>query len=209
MLLCNYFIILMNSSLQCLIPSGSFSQSRQKQPITRDNMSDLDREIGKRLRSARKSQGYKSARVFALERSLPESTYSQHETGKRSLSPATVLRYCEWLGIEPGWLLTGREVTVEVFSENDGVPEATLNASYRQAGHQQIEKASTEDLVSINRDIFRGVLNKAIPRFFVSEANSVNMDALVEYCFSVYKSIMTMRSEHQITDSDLASAIEA
>jgi len=171
-------------------------------------MSDLDQEIGKRLRKARKSRGYKSARLFAIERSIPESTYSQHETGKRSLSPETVLRYCSCLGIEPGWLLTGREASGDLFSENESVPEATLNASYRQASNQQIENTSTDDLVSINRDIFRSVLNKAIPRFFVSEANSVNMDALVEYCFSVYQSITTMGPEHQTTDVDRASAIE-
>lgn len=168
-------------------------------------MSNLDQEIGKRLRKARKSRGYKSARIFAIEQQIPESTYSQHETGKRSLSPETVLRYCACLGIEPGWLLTGREVSVGVAREIESVPEATLNASHRHSSNQQVENASakiTDDLVSINMDIFRSVLNKAITKFFSSEAERVNVDELIEHCFGIYNGIVKMSSEYKTNDID-------
>ncbi len=78
-------------------------------------MAELDILIGKRLQQARKALGFKSARSFARKHEIPESTYSQHETGKRSLNPTTMLGYCERLNIHPGWLMLGttHDVTVE------------------------------------------------------------------------------------------------
>jgi transcriptional regulator with XRE-family HTH domain len=72
-------------------------------------MQELDLEIGKRLQKARKNSGYRSARAFARHHSIPESTYSQHETGKRSLSPKMVIYYCECFNINPTWLISGQE----------------------------------------------------------------------------------------------------
>ncbi len=72
-------------------------------------MAELDLLIGKRLQTARKALGFKSARSFARQHGIPESTYSQHETGKRSLNPTTLVAYCERLKIKPGWLITGVE----------------------------------------------------------------------------------------------------
>lgn len=74
-------------------------------------MTELDVMIGKRLQAARKALGFKSARSFARQHGIPESTYSQHETGKRSLNPTTMIAYCERLKIKPGWLITGDEAS--------------------------------------------------------------------------------------------------
>lgn len=75
-------------------------------------MTQLDQQIGRRLRIARKACGYKSARAFATKFDVPESTYSQHETGKRSLSPELLLFYSNSLGIDAGWLVTGPDENV-------------------------------------------------------------------------------------------------
>jgi len=107
-------------------------------------MSDLDQEIGSRLRQARKTCGYRSARAFAKEQEIPESTYSQHETGKRSLNPETLLRYCSCLGIEPNWLLTGRDSLIAVEQEADSVTEVTLNASLRSTNIQSVDGVSVK-----------------------------------------------------------------
>lgn len=74
-------------------------------------MAELDLLIGKRLQTARKALGFKSARSFARQHGIPESTYSQHETGKRSLNPTTMVAYCERLNVTPGWLITGEDAT--------------------------------------------------------------------------------------------------
>lgn len=70
-------------------------------------MTELDILIGSRLQTARKALGFKSARSFARKHGIPESTYSQHETGKRSLNPTTLVNYCEKLKVSPGWLISG------------------------------------------------------------------------------------------------------
>lgn len=75
-------------------------------------MSELDVLIGQRLQQARKAIGFRSARSFARQHNIPESTYSQHETGKRSLNPTTLVDYCEKLKISPGWLISGQDATV-------------------------------------------------------------------------------------------------
>ncbi|MCC2666663.1 MAG: family transcriptional regulator [Gammaproteobacteria bacterium] len=67
----------------------------------------LTEELSKRLRAARKAAGFKSAKEFAKEYGVPVSTYSQHETGKRSISSDLIMNYSAYFKINPSWLLTG------------------------------------------------------------------------------------------------------
>jgi len=67
----------------------------------------LTDEIAMRLRAARKVN-YPSARLFANAHDIAESTYCQHENGKRGLCVTALWDYGSWLGIDPGWLLTGK-----------------------------------------------------------------------------------------------------
>ncbi|NQY42566.1 MAG: helix-turn-helix transcriptional regulator [Legionellales bacterium] len=67
------------------------------------------KEIAGRLKLARSKKGYKSARSFSKQNNLAESTYAQHESGKRKLNTTTLLNYREKLSVNPGWILTGQE----------------------------------------------------------------------------------------------------
>lgn len=89
-------------------------------------MPELDALIGQRLKKSRKALGFKSARSFARHHGIPESTYSQHETGKRSLNPTTLVSYCEQLKISPGWLISGEEKPVVDINLLASVLETTL-----------------------------------------------------------------------------------
>ena len=71
-------------------------------------MSIINKQIGVRLRAARRYAEYSSAKAFAKKHSIAESTYSQHETGKRALNAEALAHYSELLNINPGWLLTGQ-----------------------------------------------------------------------------------------------------
>ncbi|MCB1827212.1 MAG: helix-turn-helix transcriptional regulator [Coxiellaceae bacterium] len=166
-------------------------------------MSDLDQEIGKRLRKARKLRGYKSARSFAIERKIPESTYSQHETGKRSLSPEIVLRYCECLGIDPGWLLSGREAEMSFSGETGSVAEVSLNTSHRHMGHQNKDASTmvTENLVTVDMDIFKGALKQAIQKIN-AELSDNEVEALITSCLQAYYGIAKSSSDYSMTESD-------
>lgn len=77
-------------------------------------ITELDIQIGRRLQVARKILGFKSARSFARHHNIPESTYSQHETGKRSLNPNTLLTYATHLNISPGWIISGEKKSRKV-----------------------------------------------------------------------------------------------
>lgn len=89
-------------------------------------MSELDVLIGKRLQQARKALGFRSARSFARQHDIPESTYSQHETGKRSLNPTTLINYSERLKVSPGWLINGNADTAVDIAILATVLEKTL-----------------------------------------------------------------------------------
>ena len=74
-------------------------------------VTELDALIGRRLQIARKALGFKSARSFARHHDIPESTYSQHETGKRSLNPSILVTYSAHLNVTPGWIISGEKKT--------------------------------------------------------------------------------------------------
>ena len=167
-------------------------------------MSGLDQEIGKRLRKARKLRGYKSARAFAIEHKIPESTYSQHETGKRSLSPEIVLRYCDCLAVDPGWLLSGREAGMSFSGNATSVAEVSLRTSNRQAGSQHNKNASmmiTDNLITMDMDIFKGVLKKAIQKYLGSDISVDTLEDLMKYCEQTY-GLTKVSSDFQVKDGD-------
>lgn len=74
-------------------------------------MSRLNEQIGLRLKAARKAANFKTAREFSCHYHIPETTFAQHEAGKRALKVETLIYYCRILGIDPGWLLTGRSLS--------------------------------------------------------------------------------------------------
>lgn len=170
-------------------------------------MSDLDQEIGKRLRKARKLRGYKSARAFAIEQKIPESTYSQHETGKRSLSPEIVLRYCDCLDVDPGWLLSGREGNMSVSGDAAAVAEVSLRTSNRQVGSKDdASMMVTDNLITMDMDIFKGVLKKAIQEVLGVEVSADKFESLIAFCKQTY-SVANVSSDFQMKDGDsIASA---
>lgn len=127
-------------------------------------MHELDQQIGKRLQQARKAAGFRSARAFARHHNIAESTYSQHETGKRSLSPRMVLHYCDCFKINPGWLVSGQ-----------GSGAATGNNDNEQLTHIAILKKA---------------LQQAFLRFS-PEKTSEKIDEIVEYSLSIYKNVIS------------------
>ena len=68
-------------------------------------MGRVNKEIGAALQKARVNAGYRSARSFAKAFNIPESTYSQHETGERSLVPEVMWEYCRCLNISPSEII--------------------------------------------------------------------------------------------------------
>lgn len=53
--------------------------------------------IGKELREMRIRAGYGTSREFCRKFKIPESTYSQHERGKRNFSLKVLIKYARLL----------------------------------------------------------------------------------------------------------------
>ncbi len=68
---------------------------------------ELNALLAQRLKLARRSLGYRSARAFALAHDIPIQTYLNHESGKRGLSIPVALHYCALMHISFNWLVTG------------------------------------------------------------------------------------------------------
>lgn len=68
--------------------------------------------IAGRLKFARIKAGFSSAAEFANKYSISYITYSQHESGKRNLSPELILKYADHTNVDASWLLTGQEPNI-------------------------------------------------------------------------------------------------
>ena len=63
--------------------------------------------VHKRLKEARVKSGYSSARSFAKIHSISDSTYTQHESGKRKMGLSTLIHYSNLLNTSAFWMITG------------------------------------------------------------------------------------------------------
>jgi len=167
-------------------------------------MSLLDQEIGNRLRGARKSFGCRSAREFAIKHGIPESTYSQHETGKRSLSPDTLMRYCKWLDIDPGWLLSGSEDGLKFIRRVSSVAEVSLNASNRNIG--KVNSISLlnggDNPLTFDIELFKDSLQTGIKRLLGIDVSEIKLNELVKYCLQNCNNVSRMISQESIRKGD-------
>lgn len=65
-------------------------------------------EICQRLKQARMTSGFLTAKEFAEKNQLKISTYTLHEAGTRQMSLEIIELYCQLLKINMNWLLTGQ-----------------------------------------------------------------------------------------------------
>jgi hypothetical protein len=67
-----------------------------------------------RLGRLRLNAGFTSARGFALQHDVNETTYSCHESGRRAISPAAAAHYAALLGVPPSDILFSATPVVPV-----------------------------------------------------------------------------------------------
>ncbi len=87
-------------------------------------MENERKKIAQRLKEARVTSGFKTAKSFIDQFGLSQSTYSLHETGQRAIGSQAAILYCKHLNINIDWLLTGDGInplqsdTIEDFNPN-------------------------------------------------------------------------------------------
>ena len=64
-------------------------------------------DLPARLKAARKTAGFKTAKAFTDEHGFPASTYCQHETGARNVDDETIKEYSRLLKVNYDWLAKG------------------------------------------------------------------------------------------------------
>ena len=124
------------------------------------------RNAGIRLKTARMAAGFKSAREFCDEHSIPPSTYSLHETGGRAIRPKAAEKYAELLGINAIWLLTGAfsPYQTEATDESPVSDEEFMNLlkSQPKNGKSSAKQRSTHTLISVNALVFSTVVSRMV-----------------------------------------------
>lgn len=70
---------------------------------------EKNKEIGNRLKAARKAAGFSSATEAATALGMNYRTYAGHENGNRGISRNTLELYAKRFGVTTDWLLSGRK----------------------------------------------------------------------------------------------------
>lgn len=70
---------------------------------------DKNKEIGNRLKAARKTAGFSSAIDAAAAQRISYPTYAAHENGTRGISGKMLELYAKRFGVTTDWLLSGRK----------------------------------------------------------------------------------------------------
>lgn len=170
-------------------------------------MTEQDQQIGKRLRMARKASGYKSARAFATKHDIPESTYSQHETGKRSLNPELMILYSDRLGISPGWLLTGQEGMVgelrSVREQGDQLMEEIAAQSERMNSLNNVVALRQTDIL-VDVDAFCRIVD-ALLSDSASNLSRNEVRQLIVRCVEKYNGSLNVYDQTERKEAEVAS----
>lgn len=157
-------------------------------------MHNIDKEVGIRLKIARKTAGYRTSLDFANHMSIPKSTYSQHENGKRSLTAKQITNYAEILDIEASWLLTGlghpcpqgknKNLRKEEIESEIGRFQQTNNLPFYKNPTIDIKDGSAV----INMDLFSKILTSAIS-MLASKHLLIQADELMDFLIHIYNNI--------------------
>ncbi|EKD71595.1 MAG: hypothetical protein ACD_46C00151G0002 [uncultured bacterium] len=145
----------------------------------------LVNEIASRLKSARKAAGYKSAKDFAIKQNMPVSTYSQHETGKRSINAELIISYSSELQINPSWLLTGIDDPQAVDLDSQTTRGQNKLTSF-------LEKREQPDKYGfVDFNLLKKVLLAIAP--LLNDASiKLSYQELIDYCLEVYGIVSTL-----------------
>lgn len=160
-------------------------------------MTSLD-NIPKRLKLARKANGFKTAKKFASEFVIPLSTYSQHENGKRSLNIENLINYAQKLKVTPCWLLTGQGYPCE--SESD----ETLEKRILEIQVESKEEICSNEvpLISFQRkyslleiSLLKKIMQEFIP--FYKKLPDYRMLDAIDFCFELYNRVVLINGSEE------------
>lgn len=164
----------------------------------------LTEDIAKRLRAARKAAGFKAAKDFATQYNIPLSTYSQHETGKRSINAELIINYSSYFTINPCWLLTGGGDPF--FGENQKDKKAILERETFTISHKVNDdnnKYHQVDLALLKRILL------AAEHLFENKSHPLSFTGLIDRCFDIYDAVSTLSADMEEKDKIIQLTLSA
>ncbi len=162
-------------------------------------MNNFAINVAKRLRMVRIASGYCSAKEFTKKYSIPASTYSQHENGKRILSLENIIHYAELTSVDPAWLMTGHGNPCGDKPNRHGFEEKIL------AEQERLEKIGDLDtsavpLIStdrtysnVNIHILKNILNILLP--LLKNVPDPKVEDVITFCFDLYNKIVATNAD--------------
>jgi transcriptional regulator with XRE-family HTH domain len=154
----------------------------------------LTEEIAKRLRAARKAAGFKSAKSFASKNDIPLSTYSQHETGKRSISAELILNYSRHFQVHPYWLLTGEGEPYFDDTHQDQkviIEKETFSISSSAKLNEKLNEYRRADV-----ELLKKILLKGGP-LLEDPSLKLSYSRLIHHCFEIYNTVANLTASSE------------
>ena len=150
---------------------------------------NIQQQVGLRLRAARKAAGFKSAINFTDKYALSASTYSQHETGQRSLNLTTLVKYSQLLEISSSWLLTGEGVP---YKNHNVEKELCLALNLTSPANNFSSKLQcppiTKSFCQVDMKLFSDILHEMIK--ILTQSSAPINETVIDFCFDIYNSVI-------------------
>lgn len=155
-------------------------------------------KISKRLKIARIASGYTTAKEFTNKFSIPSSTYSQHENGKRLLSIEHIMFYSDLIDLDPIWLITGQggpcgknrnlDLEEKIFLEQ----ERLFNTGELDA--ESLPFITFEHKYSnVNVVLLKKILQELLP--LLKGVPNSKIEDSINFCFDLYNRILATNAE--------------
>ena len=160
--------------------------------------------VSERLKIARLSAGFQSAKTFCDKNNIPISTYYHHETGIRNISVKLAKKYSEILNLNLNWLLSGEG---EPFSETQNSKILTsqefftiasknnINKSHENTNHTLLNENNIDsEKISVYPHLFFKIILSIID--YVKNNNlNIPEKKLSTYSAEIYKEIILSDSD--------------
>lgn len=157
-------------------------------------MNELAKNVSIRLKIARVASGFHSAKEFIEKHSIPASTYSQHENGKRALSLENITHYADLTNVDAAWLVTGRGNPCGEKFNQSGLEEKILAEQERLENMGELDVSAIplvsieKKFSSVNIHVFRKILNILLP--LLKDVPDPKVEDIVDFCFDLYNKII-------------------
>lgn len=153
--------------------------------------------IANRLQAARKALGYRSARSFSLKNDQPVTTFRQHETGERKLDAISIRKYCDAMGVNESWLLTGSgqvlkpEVLSKVTSDDF---YNKLNELLKTTHFSRSPGTIKHRYCIVDTELYNTVIRTMFNKLYLSD-KKLDIDLIIQFCLKVYNDVVSISTD--------------